>query len=220
MVKARAISLSRRAVITRCVAAITVMKICPAAADGSPIAHGMLADNALARAFNDPTRDNLPNVIVDGPDGKQPISSLLQGRTVIMPVWAEWCMPCLRELPDFALLQREFGSSKFAIIPVLSAPKHKMTPQIIAQVFADANASVFQPIMETNFGGNLAYAMGRMGASFGLPCNLLIHPDGHVVGRETGLKSAADATAAGWQSAWGGKDGQELAAALANGFLS
>jgi thiol-disulfide isomerase/thioredoxin len=212
--------ITRRRAVAGAAVTIVAAKYSPAIAENPSLAHGMLANNKLAKTFADPPRDTLPDVSVDGLDGQHTISSLLQGRTVVMPVWAEWCGPCLRELPDFALLQREYGSAKFAIIPILSDPRHQMTPQIIADVFAHMGASVFQPLMETKFGRTLAMTMGRVGETFGLPCNLLIRPDGRVIGRETGLEEAADATAAGWQSVWGGKDGQEFAAAMANGFLN
>lgn len=213
-------AISRRVAAAGAAATLAVARFSAAVADETPsLAHGMLANNRLAKSFTDPPSNTLPEVTVDGLDGQHTIASLLGGRTVVMPIWAEWCVPCLRELPDFALLQREYGSAKFAIIPVLSDPKHQMTPKIIAELFEKMDASVFQPLMEANLGGILTKTMGRWGESFGLPCNLLIRADGRVIGRETGMMSAADARAAGWESIWGGKDGQEFTAAIANGFL-
>ena len=64
-----------------------------------------------------------------------------------------------------------------------------------------------------------------------IPCNLLVAPDGHVVGREFGLSEAsgvkadtkhqllAQAEAGNILSQWGKEAGDEFAAAMANGFL-
>jgi thiol-disulfide isomerase/thioredoxin len=199
----------------------------------SPIAHGALADNALARAFRPPASDTLPGVTLETPDGTLEIADLLKGRTVLMPVWAEWCVPCLIEIPDFARLQAAYGNDTFAIIPVLSAPQKQMTPKATAMLLGLLKATVFTPTVERRFGGQLAMRAGAHGNTFALPCNLLIAPSGKVVARETGLKSngveiavdpknhyaRADRAAAGeTQSLWGMPDGDAFVKALTAGF--
>jgi hypothetical protein len=64
-----------------------------------------------------------------------------------------------------------------------------------------------------------------------IPCNLIVAPDGRVIGREFGLEEAegvtaktkhqliAQAEAGNILSLWGKKEGDEFAAAMANGFL-
>jgi thiol-disulfide isomerase/thioredoxin len=190
------------------------------AEETSPVAHGMLADNKLAKAFVS-ARATLPDVKVVGLDGTHDLSSLIgNGRTVLMPIWAEWCAPCLKEIPDFALLQRQFGNDKFAIIPVLSAPRKKVTPDALADVFKILQASVFQPLIEDHFGGKLANAMARKNGAFYIPCNVLIAPDGHVIGREIGLEANPAAEEERRTSLWGSADGQEFAAVISGGFYN
>lgn len=189
------------------------------AEDASPVAHGMLMDNKLAKAFiSAPAK--LPDVKVVGLDGTHDLSSFIgNGRTVLMPIWAEWCAPCLKEIPDFALLQRQFGNDKFGIVPVLSAPRKQVTPQGLVEIFKILDASVFQPLVEDQFGGTLANAMARKGGQFFIPCNVLIAPDGHVIGREIGLEANPAAEEERRTSRWGSADGQEFAAVIANGFF-
>jgi thiol-disulfide isomerase/thioredoxin len=201
----------------------------------SPIATGILKDNALAKAFRASPVDALPDIRLDTPNGAFQLSEVLQGRTVLMPVFAEWCVPCLIELPDFARLETVYGNEHFAILPVLSWPRKQMTPLAIAGLFQALHAGVFTPMTEQRFGGQLVRRMARVGSGMSLPCNLLIDPKGRVIARETGLASngvtverdasnpyvRADKAASGQtQSLWGTADGDAFAKALAGGFLA
>ncbi|HEY4112453.1 MAG TPA: TlpA disulfide reductase family protein [Rhizomicrobium sp.] len=204
----------------------------------SPIAHGLLAQNPLAQAFESAPHD-LPDVTLYGPKGPRSISTIL-GRTILMPLWAEWCGPCLEELPDFARLQKKYGNNKFAIVPVLSGPRKRVSPEVLAKIFAYLHADVFEPLMEDNLGNQLMAGLARRRANeMEIPCNVLIAPDGHVVAREFGMKSneslappagvsaaqtksamIAQAEAGNSLSLWGKQPGDEFAQAMANGFLT
>ena len=221
----------------------------PALAQGapaSPVAHGVLKDNLLAQAFESAPAE-LPDIAVVGPNGERSIAELLKGRTVLMPIWAEWCLPCLTELPDFARLQTVYGKGKFAIIPILSGAKRQMTPDAIGELFGALNARVFEPLVEKHDGSRLMEKMSRKGNQIGIPCNVLIGPDGRVIAREMGLKSnhpdadkdddkdlkdseraariaqafANIQKAAGGetQSLWGTPAGDEFATAMSIGFF-
>ena len=209
------------------------LALAPAAgadADVSPLAHGALADNVLAKAFKT-APPQLPDVQILGPKGTRSISEF-KGRTTLMPLWAEWCGPCLSELQDFATLQKKYGNDKFQVIPILTGMQKRLTPVTIAQLFAYLHADVFEPLIENRFGGALMTVMARdTDRQVKIPCNLIIAPDGRVIGREFGLEEAegvtattkhqliAQAEAGNILSLWGKKEGDEFAAAMANGFL-
>jgi thiol-disulfide isomerase/thioredoxin len=230
------ISVSRRTALLGLAAAAASQPGFAANPD-SPVAHGILAKNPLALAFEKIGPD-LPNVEIVTPSGVQPISNLLKGRTVLMPLWAEWCAPCLSELPDFALLQQKFGNGSFAILPILTASRKKWNLAAIAQVFGVLHATVFDPLMEYRLGDELLNAMAKKDGELALPCNLLIGPNGKIAGREIGRVNSDDGSAgapppkngdpetvaraeAGQaQSQWGKDAGREFAAAMAGGFLT
>jgi thiol-disulfide isomerase/thioredoxin len=200
----------------------------------SPIAHGVLAQNSLALAFETPPHDELPAVDVWGPQGKRSITEL-KGRTLLMPLWAEWCAPCMSEIPDFARLQQKYGNEKFAIVPILTATQKKFTPEILGKIMKEMHADAFEPLIENRLGDRLGSLMGRRrGGSWALPCNLLIAPDGRVIAREIGRignsddpapaktykETLARVDANAVQSRWGQADGEAFAAAMADGFLA
>jgi len=204
----------------------------PARADAPPLAHGVLENNALAKEFESVTTA-LPDVDVWGPAGKRNIAEL-KGRTVLMPLWAEWCGPCFSELPDFARLQAKYGNDKFAITPVLTATKKQFTPELLGGVLKLANAGIFEPLIEDHRGDRLMQRMARLHGGVALPCNLLIAPDGRVMAREIGRMGSEEAAkdpahsyrevlnrtqTGAVQSLWGDAAGDEFAKAMANGFL-
>jgi thiol-disulfide isomerase/thioredoxin len=204
----------------------------------SPVAHGVLANNALALDFI--AAPSLPSVTLVGLDGEHLISDF-KGKTILMPLWAEWCTPCLSELGDFARLQQKFGNSKFAIVPVLTGAQRQMTPQAIAGLLDYLHAGNFEPLVEKNFGRTLMDRMGRRNNEIEIPCNILFAPDGSVVGRQFGThQTESDATVSEAEKAlmakgesetlaraqsgeilslWGKAPGVQFAAAMADGFL-
>jgi thiol-disulfide isomerase/thioredoxin len=207
------------------------------AEEASPIAHGALANNVIAKAFKAPPRDRLPNVTLVGQKGEIEIGALT-GKTILMPLWAEWCAPCLSEIPDFSRLQAKYGNAKFEIIPILTGTRRKLAPEKIGEIFNLLHANALAALVEKNYGDNLFRAMCREGRGGVMPCNLLIAPDGTVVGREIGRVTPDDASAgsappsnggdpetirramAGQaQSEWGKSAGEEFARAMANGFM-
>jgi thiol-disulfide isomerase/thioredoxin len=202
----------------------------------SPVARGILANNKLAQSFEDAPRRELPSVTLVGPEGEFEIEAL-KGRAILMPLWAEWCAPCLSEMPDFARLQKKYGNDRFAILPVLTGTRKRATPEYITEILKVLHADALRPLMEKRCGNTLMRTMARKGGGTAIPCNLLIAPNGSVVAREIGRVTPDDASAGTLQqnapipesiiraiygqsqSLWGKPDGEMFVAALAAGFL-
>jgi thiol-disulfide isomerase/thioredoxin len=230
--------LHRRTVLAG-LAGIALAPPCGARADdvpNSPVAHGVLAKNQLALAFERPKHPTeLPDFALIGRNDRELAVSDLKGRTLLMPLWAEWCAPCLSELSDFARLQQIYGNGSFAIVPILTGTQKKFTPAILAEFFGYLHAGVFEPLMEKGLRDRLMKTMAQIESGPELPCNLLVTPDGTVVGREFGairsddqaaMLATADRTqvlrrseAGQTLSLWGKEDGEQFAAAMAGGFL-
>jgi thiol-disulfide isomerase/thioredoxin len=41
-----------------------------------------------------------------------------RGKVVLLNFWATWCVPCLREIPDFVALEQELGAKGLRVIGV------------------------------------------------------------------------------------------------------
>lgn len=77
----------------------------------SALAVALLLSSAVASA--EPVELTLPTV-----DGSTLSLSSLRGRWVVVNVWATWCGPCVRELPELAAFHAEHKSKGAVVVGV------------------------------------------------------------------------------------------------------
>src|SRR5258708_18682821 len=79
----------------------------------APLAHGEVAALTMATA---PLR--LPDLAFEDADGKPRKLSEWRGRTVLLNLWATWCVPCRKEMPALDSLQTRLGGPDFEVVAV------------------------------------------------------------------------------------------------------
>lgn len=113
---------------------------------------------------------------VDG-DGKERALSQWRGRVVLLNMWATWCAPCRKEMPDLERLQAEVGSDKFEVVAIsvdrsgVNGAKKFLSEVGVTKLtlYADPTARL----------------AGQLKA-LGLPATLLIDTEGREIGRLLG----------------------------------
>ena len=141
-----------------------------------PLARGEVAALGIA---SDPKR--LPELAFADADGKPRTLGAFQGKTVLLNLWATWCVPCRKEMPALDALQTRLGGDKFEVVAVnidtrnLDKPKAWLQEVGIKQLgyYADPSAKVFQDLK-------------AVGKAFGMPTTLLIDPQGGELGTLAG----------------------------------
>jgi thiol-disulfide isomerase/thioredoxin len=96
-----------------------------------------------------------------------------KGRVVLLNLWATWCVPCRKEMPALADLQKKLGSDKFEVVAVNidtrdpDKPKAWLREAGVAGLayYADPSAKIFQDLK-------------AVGKAFGMPTTMLIDPSG------------------------------------------
>lgn len=96
-----------------------------------------------------------------------------KGRTVLLNLWATWCVPCKKEMPALDALQRKLGGPQFEVVAVNIDTRDPQKPKAWLRdnaidgltYFADPGAKIFQDLK----------AAGR---AFGMPTTLLIDRNG------------------------------------------
>jgi thiol-disulfide isomerase/thioredoxin len=142
----------------------------------APLAQGEVAAVGIAA---EPKR--LPELAFNGPEGKPRTLADYRGRTVLLNLWATWCVPCRKEMPALDALQAKLGDDKFEVVAVnidtrnLDKPKAWLEEVGIKRLgyYADPSAKVFQDLK-------------AVGKAFGMPTTLLIDPQGCELGALAG----------------------------------
>ncbi|MEJ2375520.1 MAG: TlpA disulfide reductase family protein [Pseudolabrys sp.] len=142
----------------------------------APFARGEVA------AVNVATRPlELPNLSFNNADGKPVNLADFRGRTVLLNLWATWCVPCRREMPTLDALEGKLGSPRFQVVAVNIDTRDPDKPKrFLKQIgvkhlafYADPSAKAFQDLK----------AIGR---AFGMPTSLLVDPHGCEIGTIAG----------------------------------
>ncbi|KXG84835.1 thiol:disulfide interchange protein TlpA [Agrobacterium bohemicum] len=116
-----------------------------------------------------------------GPDGAAMTQADLKGKTVLLNLWATWCVPCREEMPALNALEKEKGANNFEVVTINidtgddEKPKTFMSEYGIdsLKLYRDSSMGVFN-------------ALKKEGLAFGLPATLLIDDQGCLLGSMNG----------------------------------
>jgi thiol-disulfide isomerase/thioredoxin len=133
-----------------------------------PLAHGQVAAVKPAEEAR-----LLPVLAFRDGAGAQRSLADWRGRTVLLNLWATWCVPCRKEMPTLDALQDKLGGPDFEVVAVNIDTRDPDKPRTWLRdigighlaYYADANAKVFQDLKAA-------------GKAIGMPTTLLIDPNG------------------------------------------
>jgi thiol-disulfide isomerase/thioredoxin len=117
----------------------------------------------------------MPNLTFVNAEGAKKSLADWRGRTVLLNLWATWCVPCRREMPSLDRLQARFDPAKLLVV-ALSGD----SASAVSTVYRDFGVHALGIYL---YGG--AGAASALGLP-GVPGTLLIDADGKEVGRRLG----------------------------------
>jgi thiol-disulfide isomerase/thioredoxin len=137
-----------------------------------PLVHGEIAALTLSE-----TPRRLPDLSFRDGEGKPVRLADFHGRSVLLNLWATWCVPCRKEMPALDRLQGEINAKEFAIVAVNidtgdPAKPHRYLSEVGIKNLAyydDPSTNVFQELK-------------RVGRAVGLPTSILIDRAGCEIG--------------------------------------
>src|SRR5215813_11574471 len=153
---------------------------CRAAVDTAkriaPLAHGEVAALTMASS---PLK--LPDLAFEDADGKPKKLSDWHGKTVLVNLWATWCVPCRKEMPALEGLQTKLKSPNFEVVAINidtrdpEKPKNFLKEANLTKLgyFSDQKAKVFQDLKS-------------IGRALGMPTSVLVDAQGCEIGTIAG----------------------------------
>lgn len=136
-----------------------------------------LARGKLAAFVVHKTRKPVADIAFTDENGRQRLLSQWRGRVVLVNLWATWCAPCRREMPQLAKLQTMLGSDDFEVVAISVDRKGAKAS---AKFLVEAKATALRLYVDPS-----AQVLARIKA-VGLPTTLLIDRAGRVIGRLVG----------------------------------
>jgi len=109
-----------------------------------------------------------------------------KGKVVLLNVWATWCGPCKREIPDLIELSKEMANQGVVIFGV-SVDQHEKKVQMVTNYVEKVGISYINVI--DNSPPKIAEAYGGIQA---IPTTFIINRDGVIVQKLVGMKSKAE----------------------------
>ena len=142
----------------------------------APLAHGEVAGINVA---DRPLR--MPDLTFWNAARIEHRLSLWQGKSVLLNLWATWCIPCRKEMPALDALQAKLGGQNFDVVAVNIDTRDPDKPQAwLKEVgithlayYADPTAKVFQDLKS-------------VGKAIGMPTTILVDPAGCELGSIAG----------------------------------
>jgi len=142
----------------------------------APLARGEVAGVVVASR---PLR--IPDLAFRDSGGGERQLAQWRGRTVLLNLWATWCIPCRKEMPALDQLQAKLGSPQFEVVSINIDTRDAEKPRAwLKEVgitglgyYTDTSARVFQDLK-------------LVGRAIGMPTTVLLDPQGCEIGTIAG----------------------------------
>ncbi len=136
-----------------------------------------LATGPMAAVVVNATRRDLQPFTFKDAQGAELDLSKWKGRVVLLNLWATWCTPCRKEMPDLVELQKALGGPDFEVV-ALSVDKKG----------AEASAAFLNEVGAQSLAIYTDTELASMAAvqAIGLPASILIDRNGKEAARLLG----------------------------------
>lgn len=100
-----------------------------------------------------------------------------KGRYLVLDFWATWCLPCLKEMPEFGALKQDFKDENIAFVSVCCSVTKEDTKEAWLNKVDTLKLSGLQ-LFTRNYGKSTFFK--NLGVA-GLPRFIIIDPEGNIV---------------------------------------
>jgi thiol-disulfide isomerase/thioredoxin len=153
---------------------------CAAKVDKAKAFGAAAVGDVAAMAAADPPQ-SLTKLAFNGPDGKPMALADLGGKTVLLNLWATWCVPCREEMPALNALEREMGGEGFEVVAINVDTGDDTKPK---KFLEETGVNTLGYYRDNTLG--VFNELKRRSLALGLPVTLLIDPEGCLLANMNG----------------------------------
>ena len=114
----------------------------------APLVHGEVAALALAQ-----TPFRVPDLAFKDANGQDRTLADWRGRTVLLNLWATWCVPCRREMPALDAVQTMLGGPDFDVVAVNIDTRDPQKPLAFLKEIGVTHLTYYSDAQRQNFRG-------------------------------------------------------------------
>ncbi len=142
----------------------------------APLVHGEVAALTMAqKPFS------VPDVAFKDAEGHDRKLDDWRGRTVLLNLWATWCVPCRKEMPALDALQGELGGPNFEVVAVNIDTRDPQKPLAFLKEVGIKHLAYY-----TDTSAHVYEDLKTAGKAFGMPTTLLVNRSGCEIGNMAG----------------------------------
>ena len=160
----------------RLIALYTALALCANTATAADLTPLKLGDMRKLAVFSTPVLP--PDLPFVDETGQSRTLADYRGKVVLLNLWATWCPPCRKEMPDIDALAAEMAGEDFAVLTVAASSRD--THENVGRFFERAGIRNLPQFIDSS---------ERLSRSFGipgLPATLLLDREGQVVAQLMG----------------------------------
>jgi thiol-disulfide isomerase/thioredoxin len=160
----------------------------------APLVHGEVAALSVARM-----PFSVPNLAFKDASGHDRTLADWRGRTILLNLWATWCVPCRKEMPALDALEGELGGQNFEVVAVNIDTRNPEKPLAFLKEVGVAHLAYY-----TDESAKVFEDLKTAGKAFGMPTTLIVDRSGCEIGNMAG------------PAEWASDDGVKLVSAALN----
>jgi thiol-disulfide isomerase/thioredoxin len=142
-------------------------------------AQGSNEDRWISDLHFDELNQEAPDLSFVDATGKSLSLSSYRGKAILLHLWATWCKPCQKELPDLENFSKQLDSREWVFLPIaVNEPSERVQLEKFLKTIPVA-VPLFQVRQSTN---------SEKYQTWGLPATYVISPTGKILARALGRR--------------------------------
>lgn len=146
-----------------------------------------MVGGAIAALQISPRPGDMSTLTFNDANGEAKTIADFKGKAILLNLWATWCPPCKKEMPDLDELQAKLGSDSFEVVAVNIDRKGPEKAKAFLDEIKTEHLALYSDKSMKIF-----HDLKKQGLAFGMPTTLVLDKEGCAVGYMAGPAAWSD----------------------------